>query len=135
MISVPYKVIVVVDRNFGERLVTLPEGTPVWIVDTPINSPVAHCLWKERKHNDLMGITIFQADSFISPEAILIGELDTIDLHHGSFSADPPYVQLEVYGTHLCNEIRTELFRYGFNEFDSTLEGFRASRSASTHQV
>jgi hypothetical protein len=30
-----YKVYVVVDREFGEKLLKLVEGTPVWIVDTP----------------------------------------------------------------------------------------------------
>jgi len=34
-IAVPYKLYVIVDPNFGERLATLPEGVPVWIVDTP----------------------------------------------------------------------------------------------------
>jgi len=33
----PYKVFVVVDREFGEQLATLTPGLPVWIVDTPIN--------------------------------------------------------------------------------------------------
>ena len=135
MISEPYKVIVIVDRNFGERLVGLQDGTPVWIVDTPINSPVAHRLWKERKQDHLTGITTFQADSSTSPEDILLGKLDTIDLHHGPSSADPPYTQLEVFGTHLSDEIRNELSRYGFNDFDLTLEGFRCSRSVSTYQV
>jgi hypothetical protein len=135
MTSGPYKVYVVVDPNFGERLLTLMEGTPIWIVDTPRNSPVVHRLWKDRPHNHLAGITTFQADSSSSPEAILLSELDTIDLHHGPFSADPPYTQLEVYGTGLSDEIRTELSRYGFNKFEATLEGFRCSRSVATYQV
>ena len=135
MISAPYKVIVVVSRDFGERLAALPEGTPVWIVDTPTNSLVAHRLWNERKRDHLTGITTFQADPSTSPEAALIGVLDGIDLHHGPFSADPPYTQLEVFGTNPSEEVRTELSRYGFNEFESTVEGFLCSRSVSTYQV
>lgn len=131
MISAPYKVYVVVDPSFGERLATLPEDTPVWIVDTPTNSAVAHRLWKVRTPNHLTGITTFQVDLSSSPDANLIAKLDMIDLHHGPFSADPPYSQLEVFGTRLSNEIRTELSRYGFIEFEVTPEGFRCSRPVS----
>jgi hypothetical protein len=62
--SEPYKVYVVVDRTFGERLAALPESVPVWIVDTPTNAPVAGRLWKERsQRSHLAGITTFKADS------------------------------------------------------------------------
>jgi hypothetical protein len=44
----PYKVRIVVDREFGEQLARLPRGEPVWIVDTPTNKPVVELLWKER---------------------------------------------------------------------------------------
>jgi hypothetical protein len=135
MISVPYKVYVIVDRNFGERLAALPEGMPVWIVDTPTNKPVAQMLWKERKDNDhLTGITTFSDNSSLSPEAILISQLDTIELHHGPYSADPPFTQFEMLGASLSEEIRAELFQFGFNEFQPTSEGFRCSRSLGTYQ-
>src|SRR5258708_4065967 len=77
----PYKVIVVVDPEFGERLTELPVEVPVWIVDTPINTSVAHRLWQERPQpTHLTGITTFQGDLSASPEAIFIDELDMIDL-------------------------------------------------------
>jgi hypothetical protein len=46
MAAVPYKVYVVVDREFGEKLSDLERGMPVWIVDTPTNRPVAQCFGK-----------------------------------------------------------------------------------------
>jgi hypothetical protein len=124
MTSVPDKLYVIVERSFGERLATLPEGIPVWIVDTPKNKPVAQRLWKARQHHDhFTGITTFNDNSSSSPETILISNLDTIELHH------PRYTQLEVLGTPLTDEIRTELGQYGFNEFQPTPEGFRCLRS------
>jgi hypothetical protein len=33
MTAVPYKVCVIVDREFGERLAEIEPGVPVWIVD------------------------------------------------------------------------------------------------------
>jgi hypothetical protein len=134
---VPYKVYIVVDRSFGERLASLPQGVPIWIVDTPVNTPVARRLWKEREGTEnphLTGITTFHGSGAIAPESILVDELDTIDLHHGSFSADPPYTQLEVFGARLCEETRTELSQYGFDEFEVTPDGFRCSRPVGTTQ-
>ena len=70
----------------------------------------------------------------LPPEAILLSQLDTIELHHGPYSADPPYTQLEVFGTALSEEMRTELRQYGFNEFQPTAEGFRCSRPMPTKE-
>jgi hypothetical protein len=72
MTAVPYKVYVVVDREFGEQLADLEQGAPVWIVDTPTNKPVAQRLWKERPDKDhLTGITTFKAPDSLSPEDML----------------------------------------------------------------
>jgi len=38
MAGAPYKVYIVVDREFGDKPAEI-EGAPVWIVDTPINKP------------------------------------------------------------------------------------------------
>ena len=36
-----YRVFVVLDRDYGERLLELARSGPVWIVDTPQNRAVA----------------------------------------------------------------------------------------------
>jgi len=122
-------VYVIVDPNFGERLVSLPEGVPVWIVDTPVNSQVAHRLWKERpRASQHAGITTYRVPADTSPEENLINELGTIDLHHGPHSAGSPYMQLEVIGTSLSERIESELAEYRFREFHLTPDGFRSVR-------
>jgi hypothetical protein len=133
MVADPYKVLVVVDRDFGERLTALESGVPVWIVDTPPNASVAQRLWKKRnQENHLTGITTFRDSVSSSPEDLLISELDTIDLHHGSYSSDPPYTILEVLGVPLSERIKAELSEYGFNEFHPTASGFSAARPTPT---
>jgi len=125
----PYRVCIVVDPEFGERLAALTLGVPVWIVDTPANKLVAQRLWKERpQHDHLTGITTFHFRADASREEILIGELETIDLHHGSYSADPPYTQIEGFGTPLSDKIKAGLADYGFDEFSPTPTGFLAIR-------
>jgi hypothetical protein len=132
LVSVPYKVYVVVDREFGERLTALGPGVPVWIVDTPINSAVAQRLWKERPNdNHLSGITTFRDWDSSTPEDLFVSELDMIDLHHGSHSSDPPYTTLEVLGTPLTERIKAALSEYGFTEFRGSSEGFLATRQTS----
>ena len=133
MVAAPYKVHVVVDRDFGERLAELEPNVPVWIVDTPSNKTVAQRLWNERNQkNHLTGITTFRDSVSSSPEDLLVSELDTIDLHHGCYSSDPPYTILEVLGVPLSERIKTELAEYGFNEFHSTAGGFSAVRPTLT---
>jgi hypothetical protein len=129
MVDVPHKVYVVVERAFGEQLASLPPGVPVWIVNTPSNRLVAEQLRRERKQEDhLTGITTFNDTKSLSPEDLLVSELDTIDLHHGSYSANPPYTVLEVFGAPLSGRVEAELSRFGFDEFHPGAAGFRAVR-------
>jgi hypothetical protein len=124
----PYSVYIVVDRNFGERLTSLPIGVPVWIVDTPANTAVTFRLWKERpRENLLTGITTFKVSMNDSPETTLLGRLDTIHVHHGIYSAKPPYTRIQVIGTPLSEKIKLAFAGYGFDEFSSTPEGFEAT--------
>jgi len=129
MATVPHRVYVVVDREFGERLATLERGVPVWIVDTPTNKPVAQRLWNALPDgNHLTGITIFNDIESTSPDELLLAELDTIDLHHGRYSTALPYTVIEVIGAPLTVETKTALSAYGFNEFSENFAGFTAKR-------
>jgi hypothetical protein len=129
-----YRVFVVLDREYGERLFELVANGPVWIVDTPTNRAVAQKIWTadpNRSHLD--GITTFKTDG-PSPETALIDQLDTIDLHHGTYSANPPYTVLEIIGTTISERTKAELSQFGFNQFQGTAEGFRAVRPLPTNR-
>ena len=129
MSAVPYKVFVVVDRQFGEKLSDLEQGVPVWIVDTPTNKPVVERFRKERPDEDhLTGITTFNDVASLSPEDSLLSHLDTIELHHGVYSADPPYTVLETFGAQLTDNAKKVLSEYGFDKFQVTSTGFVTSR-------
>jgi hypothetical protein len=124
------RVFVVLDRDYDERLLELARSGPVWIVDTPQNRAVAQNHWAANPNrNHLEGVTTFKAGDDCSSEETLINELDTIDLHHGSYSADPPYTVLEVIGTPISERLKAELSHYGFNKFQPTGEGFRTLRT------
>src|ERR1019366_3909839 len=123
-----YRVFVVVDKEYGERICELARTGPAWIIDTPVNRAAAQKMWAERPHaSHLDGVTTFKSQASV-PEDALVNELDMIDLHHGCYSADPPYTVLEVVGASATESVKAELGQYGFNEFCSTTAGFLAVR-------
>jgi hypothetical protein len=129
MVTIPYKVFVVVDRKFGEQVSKLDQSAPIWIVESPDNKPVVQRLWHERPSGShLDGITIFAASADLSAEETLLGELGTIDLHHGIHSANPPHTVLEIFGAPLTARIKNELEPHGFDKFQDTSAGFIAKR-------
>ena len=68
-------------------------------------------------------------DPNVAAEDHFLAEADTIDLHHGPYSTDTPYTELEVIGCHLTKPIRTALRQLGFTQFDEQSAGFTAKRS------
>lgn len=125
----PYRVFVVVDRDYGQRLTELAKTGPVWIADTPVNQSVAQEIWASHPNlSHLEGVTTFKVRDGTTSEDMLINELDTIDLHHGTHSANPPYTVLDVIGTAITARLKAELGEYGFDDFQATAQGFRAVR-------
>ena len=123
------KLYVILDPNFGERL-RLIDPNPIWIVMSPANEPVVRSIWTTNPEPDhTKGITGFTYNEKTSPEDSLLGELDTIDLHHGPYSADLPYTVLEVIGARLNDAIRNALSELGFVSFEEKEGGFTSSRS------
>ena len=124
----PYRVFVVVDRDYGQRLaLELAETGPVWIVDTPVNLSAAQEIWAVRPNRShLESVTTFKVPQGASSEDMLINELDTIDLHHSTYSASPPYTVLDVIGTAITARLKAELGEFGFDDFEETVQGFRA---------
>jgi hypothetical protein len=130
MPDVPYRVYIIVDPDFGEKLAQLERGAPVWIVDSPTNKPVVQRFWNEHPNEShLTGITAFHNWDSLSPEDMLLRKLDTIELHHGPYSANPAYSVIEVLGTQLTSTAKNGLAEYGFDVFHITSTGFVAIRS------
>lgn len=126
----PRRVLVVLDRDYGEQLRAVRPGVPVWIELSPINEPVVQALWNERpEHNHLTGITGLPFQPDLRAEDRLVSELDTIDLHHGAYSTGAPYTELEVIGCALSNRIRSALEDLGFDEFNEQDHSFLARRT------
>ena len=125
----PYRVHVVVDPHYGERIRDLPVGEPAWVVDSIDNKPIIRTIWQQRKTTEkIEGITSFVVDGNATPEDWLISELYTIDLHHGELSHNPAYSVLNVVGIGQSDRLRKALAEIGLTEIKNTADGFEARR-------
>ena len=117
------KVSLVVDREYGPRLGSLVDSGAVWIVDTEVNRKAAE---ECRQSDSKVDVTTFKTLEDDSASEICEGILPTLDLHHGEYSGG--YSVLEVIGVKLSDDLRARIEEFGFSNFESTAEGFRASR-------
>ena len=124
-----YRVHVIVDAAFGDRLHDMPIGEPVWIVVSEVNNLAFNAVGKERQpKRHLEGLSSFKVDKAGSPEDWLVSEMQTIDLHHGEVSHDPPWSMINVIGVKWSKRIQDKLEHFGFNRHENTTEGFTAWR-------
>jgi len=74
------------------------------------------------------GVTTFTAADDDTGSEACLKILETIDLHHGEYSSDPPYSVLETVGAPLSRLVKGAIEALGFSRFESTANGFRALR-------
>jgi hypothetical protein len=124
-----YRVALVVDRHFGQRLNALAARLHVWVCETPVNRQAAEEIWRAHPcFPDSAGVTVFQVEDEESAEDMLIRVLGEIELHHGEYSHDPPWSILEVYGTGPTPVAEAALHEYSVNRLEATDQGFIAYR-------
>jgi hypothetical protein len=119
---------IVLDPEFGERLLTVANEMPVWIVDTPINRSWAERVWSSANVADRGAVTTFSVNPNQPAEYWCRDILPMIDLHHGKHSQRPAYSAVDVLGTQLTPRLRKIFAEYGFKTLTERPDGFRASR-------
>lgn len=118
------------DPNYGERLRSVPTGTPVWVTMSDINGPVVRSLWEERPdRGSIMGITGFSEACPLDTDRRFLDYFESLDLHHGPYSTSSPYTKLSVVGIELTENIRGMLLDLGFDDLKQSSNGFTAIRS------
>lgn len=137
MASPPYRVGLIVDRNFGDRISDLARAFHVWVIASPRNSPVIRAFWngQSRGHDeDLLasGITSFDATDQESPEDSCVRMASELDEHHGEFSHDPPWSEIAVFGAKLSASVKNAFAEIGATSFESTSDGFVCRREIRT---
>ncbi len=119
-------VAIVVDPNFGDRLLPLANQMSVWIADTPTNRASAESVWSQPRSTELNVTTFRVAGDDASKWCCAI--LPQVALHHGNYSQSPGYDSLEVFGTGVNSDLRDAFSSYGFTISSESPDGFRAVR-------
>jgi hypothetical protein len=122
------RLLVVFDREFGDRIQD-HAGQPAWVVHSERNTSVVEAAWA----TGLQDVTLF-TPSEPQTEQEFVSQLDMIDLHHGPYSTKTPYTLIEVIGARLTGDAEEALRHLGFDSFQSTPEGFTATRSKAEAQ-
>ena len=123
-----YRVVVVMDPGYGGRLIPLAQSVHVWAIRSPENEDAQRFFLsrqppeREGSERSDTGLTIFDA------APLCADLLDTIVLHHGEYSHDPPVDAIEVIGSTLEEEVRSAFGDQGFPFFVLRANGFLACR-------
>jgi hypothetical protein len=122
----PYRVAIVVDREFGPQLDALAKRLHVWICDSPINRPAVEAIWRargDRKYDIESGATIFNCAPDQPVEDALVNIIGAVDEHHGEYSHEPPWSVMEVIGCAPTPRVRS-----AFAEFGAQVSAMRSDR-------
>lgn len=125
------EVALVLDREFGDRLLPLARSMPVYVVSSPINAAAVEAAWSELFAMDGF-LTDFGATGFQAIEAdadkVLAEQLDFIEAVHGYEGRERSYTRLRVYGVARSPAVEAVLAEYGFFDLKPTDDGFVARR-------
>lgn len=122
-----YTVVLVVDPECGDDLWEIAARHDAWVVPSDANRTVVEQIWKERKgESEGPSITIWSAPTPAVTEQDWLAILDTIEVHHGPFSCEPPLDTLSVYGASVTTPITDALRELEYELVKPTGLGFIA---------
>lgn len=114
------RVTVVVDREFGERLLSVHPEAPLWVIRSATNTPLVQQVWAEAKSSRTgCRVTEFVAEE-PAPEDALVRVLGMVEEHH------PDWSELTVVGAAASATLEKTLARYGFSRVEPNERGFTA---------
>lgn len=130
----PHRVGIVVDPEFGEQILPLARQLHLWVVHSVANTPAIRDFWAQEASSAVSddaldtGVTSFETLAAESPEETCSRILETVDAHHGEWSHEPPWSEIEVFGSSLSPRLREAFEEFGAEEFLPTPSGFIARR-------
>ena len=131
-VSREHRVAVVVDPALASVVAELAQDRHVWAVRVTGTEKVATNVWLDNQKgqhrcNDA-GLTLFNGSA--TPEESFLSILDSVELHHGEYSHDPPLSVIEVLGVDATKAIHDALAELGFTEVSTADACFVARRAA-----
>jgi hypothetical protein len=119
-------VALILNEDFGDRVIALSRQMPVWIVSSPANESAVRAARGSYDEGEAP-ITVLLARPGEDAASFLTRAMYAIDEHHGEASQAAPYDTLWVQGTTEIpdKELAADL---GFKVIAATAEGFRAEK-------
>lgn len=122
------RIALILDPNYGHRLISLCLDMPVWIINSSENLCVINQLRENDSHRDIQ-ITNFSLNEGESLSHACERIIESLDQHYNEFALDGGYVELDVIGVTL-NEVSKQPFSdLGFTQFAKTDDGFVAYKT------
>jgi len=119
MSTAEYRVAIVVDPAFGERLKSLAERMHAWVADTPINRRAAEKIWARTDALSIgRGVTTFRVTRSEPSDEWAASILPAVELHHGEHAHTPPVSRLEIHGAVLSPRLQDALHSIGFTDLN-----------------
>lgn len=129
-----YRIFLVLDDHFGDRVEALARDTYVWLVQSPYNDASAELVWRESESSDdplQRGLSTYKRLPGESPEEEIVRLIEMIEDHHGEFAHTPPWSEIEVIGAHVDPQRMEATARdVGATSVVPTPEGLRIVRGA-----
>ena len=125
-----HRVAIVLDPNYGERIIELARECHVWLVSSASNYAAAQALWQSDPDNSFSldeGVTTFSPSE--TPQASFVAVLELVEDHHGEGSHDPPVSVLDVIGLEPSAAAIDELDLYEYRHIEPSKNGFVARRA------
>ena len=131
MAAVANEIALILDYQFGDRMLPLARSMPVYIVSSPKNMAAVNAAWDELSQKDgflfAFGATGFQANQ-PDADAVVAEQLDHIESIHGFEGGEKPYTRLHLYGVGNTSPIQAVLAEHGFLNLRETDYGVLAER-------
>jgi hypothetical protein len=121
-------VTLVVDLEFGEQAKARARVGPLWVIDSPKNTPAIKELRTSDGKYDASSPTLFDAVPGRSPEDCAIVFIDTVDTHH------PSWTTFEIVGAALSPRLLSALLEYAHGSAVETPTGLIFSRAKNSTQ-
>ena len=123
-----HRVAIVLDPNYGERIIELARECHVWLVSSASNDAAVATLHQSDPAYSLgEGVTTFSPAE--TPQASFVAILDLVEEHHGEYSHDPPVSVIDVIGLEPSAAAIDELDVYEFRHIEPSKNGFVARRA------
>lgn len=118
MQSVVHRVALVLDREFGNKVLVLSDRMHVWMLDSPTNRVAAEEVWAGQREDDPRdplehGVTLFKPTMGRTPADIVVEIMGTIFDHHSEWEHSPPMSELEIHGAPDTEAIASALASVG----------------------